>query len=166
MRARIIIAAAALAALLALASLSARAEPPPDCGVGEAHLLEPIDSNLGLSLYQCGIDTWVISLELMTSHDEYGHPVWEVLDSVEVRDLGESDEFVLTACARDDIPDPDIVAIGVRATPELVDNVYRAWFVDRSVGRLWPTRPDGITCVSIQDHCGITGDMEEEMTEE
>jgi len=167
MQAAGVIAAGVLAAFLALAPVTASADTPPGCGTGESHLLEPSDdSDLGLHLYRCDIDAWMISLEIMTSRDEYGQPNWDVLDSVEIRDLGESGEIALGTCARDDVADPDIVAVVYRAMRDDIGDVYRAWFVDRGVGRLWPTSTDRLNCAPVPDHCGITGDEEVEATEE
>ena len=166
MRAKGVIFGAALAAVLALAPLAARAELPPGCAAASL-LLEPSDdSNLGLHLHQCEIDAWMVALELMTSRDEYGRPNWQVLDSVEIRDLGESGEIALGTCARDDVDDPDIVAVVYRAAPDDIGDVYRAWFVDRSVGRLWPTSTDRIACAPVMDHCGDLGEEIEEAIEE
>jgi hypothetical protein len=166
MRAAGVFAAAVLSAVLGLGT-DTYTEAPPECGTAESFLLEPPeDSNLALHIYRCDIDVWRIALELMTSRDEYGQPHWEVLDSVEIRDLGESGEIALSTCARGDLPDPDIVAVVYRAAPDDIGDVYRAWVVDRSVGRLWPTSIDAVTCAPVPDHCGIMGDEEMEVAEE
>jgi hypothetical protein len=166
MRATGLFAAMALVAILGLAPAFARAELPPDCGTGESFLVEATDdSHLALSTYRCDIDAWMIAFEIMTSRDEYGQRNWEVLDSVEIHDLGDSGEIALGTCSRDDLPDPDIVTVVYRTTPDDIGDVYRAWFVDRSVGRLWPTSPDRITCAPVRDHCDIIVDEEIELPE-
>jgi len=161
-----VFAAAALAAVLALVPVAARAEPPLGCEDFSSHMLEPIDSGLGLFVYRCDEgDAWIVSLEFLTSHDEYGHAKWEALDSIDVRSIGESDEIASGTCARDDVPDPDIVAVVYRIAPDDTGDVHRAWFADRSVGRLWPTSIDRVSCAPVLDHCGMMGDEGDEVTE-
>lgn len=147
MRKASLITVSAVAIFFVLAVGAAHAEPPPGCEVARAHVIDPWPySGLGFSAYRCANDTWIISLEALAAYDEHGKPFWTVLDSIEVRKLGPFDEIESGTCAHDGVFDPDLVAVGYRASPHLIRDVYRAWSIDRSAGRLRPTTSDGITC--------------------
>ena len=88
-------------------------------------------------------------LEKLVLRDKYGNPHWEVLDILNIPEIGWQEELVdYSSCQLDGQLNREIIAIVKLEKKEYYTKVKKAWRANLNTGKFQEISPQGITCVN------------------